>query len=146
LDDVLDDQARLHLEKSLIASRSLIFVVNDLLSLTEVEEDAFEYSHDTVLLNDMMTEVIEAFDDECHKKNLTINFDENTNTPPMIKCDGVRLRQTISNLLSNTVKHSSGGDVTVGFKNAPNESTQVSSEARTPIEIFFEDNGSGLTE
>ncbi|PQE32638.1 hypothetical protein CJF32_00004192 [Rutstroemia sp. NJR-2017a WRK4] len=146
LDDVLDDQARLHLEKSLIASRSLIFVVNDLLSLTEVEEDAFEYSHDTVLLNDMMTEVIEAFDDECHKKNLTIKFDENTNTPPMIKCDAVRLRQTISNLLSNTVKHSRGGDVTVGLKNAPNESTQVTNEARTPIEIFFEDNGSGLTE
>ncbi|KAM3087730.1 hypothetical protein ACMFMG_001806 [Clarireedia jacksonii] len=146
LDGSLDEQARLHLEKSLIASRSLIFVVNDLLSLTEVEEDAFEFSHDTVLLDDMMTEVIEAFHDECHKKNLTIKFDENTDTPSMIKCDGVRLRQTISSLLSNTVKHSSGGDVTVGLKNAPNESTQATTEARTPIEIYFENHGSGLTE
>ncbi|KAA8570006.1 hypothetical protein EYC84_002344 [Monilinia fructicola] len=140
LEEVLDNQARQHLEKSLGASRSLIFVVNDLLSLTEAEGEDPEMSHDNVVLSKMMNDVIEDFDDECQKKSLNIKFDESTNVPPMVKCDGMRLRQTISNLLSNTVKHSTAGDVLVGLKNVESD------EDKTRVEIFFTDNGSGFTE
>lgn len=137
---MLDNQARQHLEKSLGASRSLIFVVNDLLSLTEAEGEDPEMSHDNVVLSKMMNDVIEDFDDECQKKSLNIKFDESTNVPPMVKCDGMRLRQTISNLLSNTVKHSTAGDVLVGLKNVESD------EDKTRVEMFFTDNGSGFTE
>lgn len=140
LEEVLDDQARQHLEKSLGASRSLIFVVNDLLNLTEAEGEDPEMSHDNVVLSEMMNDVIEDFGDECQKKSLHIKFDESTNVPPMVKCDGVRLRQTISNLLSNTVKHSTAGDVVVGLKNVESD------DNKTRVEMFFTDNGSGFTE
>ncbi|KAJ8058934.1 hypothetical protein OCU04_011919 [Sclerotinia nivalis] len=140
LEEVLDDKARLHLEKSLGASRSLIFVVNDLLNLTEAEGEDPEMSHDNVVLSEMMYDVIDDFSDECQKKSLHIKFDESTNVPPMVKCDGVRLRQTISNLLSNTVKHSTAGDVVVGLKNVETD------DDKTRVEIFFTDNGSGFTE
>nr|DAZ85349.1 TPA_exp: phytochrome-3 [Monilinia laxa] len=140
LEEVLDNQARQHLEKSLGASRSLIFVVNDLLSLTEAEGEDPEMSHDNVVLSKMMNDVIEDFEDECQKKSLHIKFDESTNVPLMVKCDGLRLRQTIANLLSNTVKHSTAGDVIVGLKNVESD------EDKTRVEMFFTDNGSGFTE
>ncbi|KAF7885871.1 uncharacterized protein EAF02_004380 [Botrytis sinoallii] len=116
LEEVLDDQARLHLEKSLGASRSLIFVVNDLLNLTEAEGEDPEMSHDSVVLAEMMNDVIRDFGDECQKKSLNIRFAEITDIPAVVKCDGVRLRQMITNLLSNTVKHSIAGDAVVGLK------------------------------
>ncbi|TGO84894.1 hypothetical protein BPOR_0453g00040 [Botrytis porri] len=140
LEEVLDDQARLHLEKSLGASRSLIFVVNDLLNLTEAEGEDPEMSHDNVVLAEMMSDVINDFGDECQKKSLNIRFAESTDTPPVVKCDGVRLRQTITNLLSNTVKHSTAGDVVVGLKNVESD------DDKTRVEMFFTDNGSGFTE
>ncbi|QSZ32338.1 hypothetical protein DSL72_001912 [Monilinia vaccinii-corymbosi] len=140
LEEVLDDQVRQHLEKSLGASRSLIFVVNDLLNLTAAEGEDPEMSQDNVILSDMIYNVIKDFDDECQKKSLNIRFDRSTNVPPMVKCDGMRLRQTICNLLSNTVKHSTAGDVVVGLKNAESD------EDKTRVEIFFTDNGSGFTE
>ncbi|TGO47976.1 hypothetical protein BCON_0256g00040 [Botryotinia convoluta] len=140
LEEVLDDQARLHLEKSLGASRSLIFVVNDLLNLTEAEGEDPEMSHDNVVLAEMMNDVIDDFGDECQKKRLNIRFDESTDIPPVVKCDGVRLRQIITNLLSNTVKHSTAGDVVVGLKNVESDND------KTRVEMFFTDNGSGFTE
>ncbi|ATZ50634.1 Bcphy3 [Botrytis cinerea B05.10] len=140
LEEVLDDQARLHLEKSLGASRSLIFVVNDLLNLTEAEVEDPEMSHDNVVLAQMMNDVIDDFGDECQKKSLNIRFAESVDIPPMVKCDGVRLRQTITNLLSNTVKHSTAGDVVVGLKNVESD------DDKTRVEMFFTDNGSGFTE
>ncbi|TGO19787.1 hypothetical protein BTUL_0002g00300 [Botrytis tulipae] len=140
LEEVLDDQARLHLEKSLGASRSLIFVVNDLLSLTEAEGEDPEMSHDNVVLTEMMNDVIHDFGDECQKKSLNVRFAESTDIPPVVKCDGVRLRQMITNLLSNTVKHSIAGDVVVGLKNVESD------DDKTRVEMFFTDNGSGFTE
>lgn len=140
LEDHLDDNARLHLEKSLGASRSLIFVVNDLLNLTEAEGEDPEMSHDNVELSKMMSDVIEDFGGECRKKSLCIKFDKSMNSTPMVKCDGVRLRQTITNLLSNTVKHSTAGDVVVGLKNVESD------KDKTRVEMFFTDNGPGFTE
>ncbi|KAF5868223.1 putative histidine kinase-group viii protein [Botrytis fragariae] len=140
LEEVLDDQARLHLEKSLGASRSLIFVVNDLLNLTEAEGEDPEMSYDNVVLAEMMNDVIDDFGDECQKKSLNIRFAGSTDIPAVVKCDGVRLRQTITNLLSNTVKHSTAGDVVVGLKNVESD------EDKTRVEMFFTDNGSGFTE
>lgn len=40
LEEKLDERARFHLKKSLEASKSLVFVVNDLLHLTEAEGGA----------------------------------------------------------------------------------------------------------
>lgn len=114
--------------------------MNDLLNLTEAEGEDLEMSHDNVVLSKMINDVIGDFGVECRKKNLNIKFDESTNVPPVVKCDGVRLRQTISNLLSNTVKHSTAGDVVVGLKNVE------SNEEKTRVEMFFQDNGSGFTE
>lgn len=44
LEEVLDERARQHLQRSLQASKSLVFQVNDLLNLTEVEESEFDVS------------------------------------------------------------------------------------------------------
>jgi hypothetical protein len=44
LEEVLDERARQHLQRSLQASKSLVFQVNDLLNLTEAEESDFNVS------------------------------------------------------------------------------------------------------
>ena len=44
LEEVLDERARQHLQRSLQASKSLVFQVNDLLSLTEAEDSNFNVS------------------------------------------------------------------------------------------------------
>lgn len=44
LEEILDERARQHLQRSLQASKSLVFQVNDLLSLTEAEDSHFNVS------------------------------------------------------------------------------------------------------
>jgi signal transduction histidine kinase len=58
LEEVLDERARQHLQRSLQASKSLVFQVNNLLNLTEVEESDFDVHEDNVDLKNMIVEVI----------------------------------------------------------------------------------------
>jgi signal transduction histidine kinase len=51
LEEVLDERARQHLQRSLQASKSLVFQVNDLLNLTEAEESEFDVSCSTCKLH-----------------------------------------------------------------------------------------------
>jgi signal transduction histidine kinase len=44
LEEALDERARQHLQRSLQASKSLVFQVNDLLNLTEAEDSDFSVS------------------------------------------------------------------------------------------------------
>lgn len=45
LEEVLDERARQYLQKSLEASKSLVFQVDDLLNLTEAEDSEFRVRH-----------------------------------------------------------------------------------------------------
>lgn len=140
LEEELDERARYHLQRSLTASKSLVFVVNDLLHLTEAEESDFQVHEDNVNLRSMISEVVTAFRDEAKRRNLNINILDDKDVPQQVRCDPGGLRQVISNLLSNSLQNSAGRDVEVGLEHV--QTTQSSST----INILFADHGTGLSE
>jgi hypothetical protein len=140
LEETLDERARQHLQKSLQASKSLVFVVNDLLNLTEAEDADFDIHEDNVDLKSLILEVITAFKDESIRKNLEIRLSKDEAVPATVRCDPAGLRQVISNLLDNAIKHSSDGLIKVGLDHLSD------TEANSLVEISFEDAGVGLSE
>ncbi|TVY83041.1 Cyanobacterial phytochrome B [Lachnellula suecica] len=142
LEETLDESARLHLQKSLQASKSLVFVVNDLLRLTEAENADFNAHEDNLDLRAMSQEVIAAFKDESERKKLKIQFEDDVEIPQTIRCDPSGLRQVLSNLMANAIEHSNsgGGPVQVGLKLLNITDTKLL------IEVSFQDRGSGLSE
>ena len=140
LEETLDEQARHHLQKSLQASKSLVFVVNDLLSLTEAEDISFKVNEEDVNITGMISEVIASFKDEADKKNIEVVLDPDQAIPTVVRCDATRLRQVVSNLLANAIQNSEDGIVRIELK------LFTTTEAKTLIEISFLDWGIGLSE
>lgn len=140
LEETLDEPARHHLQKSLQASKSLVFVVNDLLNLTEAEDADFSAHEDNVELRDVLSEVISAFETESAKRNIQVVLEEYISNPWIVICDPIGLRTVVSNLLANAIKHSTGGVVRIIMDEA--KTTKASSF----IAISFQDEGEGLSE
>ena len=132
----------MHLQKSLQASKSLIFVVNDLLRLTEAETADFHAHEDNLDLRIMCHEIIDAFGAESSRKKIEVRFEDDQEVPPSVRCDPSGLRQVLSNLMANAIKHSSleGGPIQISVKLLSTTDTKLI------IEISFQDQGSGLSE
>jgi signal transduction histidine kinase len=113
---VLDERARQHLQRSLQASKSLVFQVNDLLNLTEAEDSDFNTHEDNVDLRNMAMEVIGSFKEGSMGEKLDISLEDDSNVPRLLRCDPSMLRQVISNLLANSIQHSVGGVISVKCK------------------------------
>lgn len=140
LEEVLDERARAHLTRSLAASKSLVFQVNDLLNLTEAEESEITVNEDNVDLKSMIVEVISSLHESSARHGLTITIDDDADVPTVVRCDPSTMRQVISNLLANAIEHSSAGHVTVGLK------YMNSTEANTLVEMYVQDDGRGMSE
>jgi CheY-like chemotaxis protein len=140
LEEALDERARYHLQRSLQASKSLVFVVNDLLQLTEAENADFHIHEDNVDLRSILSEVVAAFRDEASRRNLDVRIEDDKAVPQLVRCDPAGLRQVISNLLANGLQSSQDGYIDVGLQQIQTTHTN------SVIKIFFKDEGTGLSE
>jgi signal transduction histidine kinase len=140
LEDSLDERARLHLERSLQASKSLVFVVNDLLNLTEVEDSVYNMYQDYIDLKAMIRTVIIAFQAESSRKGLDVTLLADETIPSFVKSDPTSLRQVLSNLLANSIQHSEQGRIVIGLRYISTTDNYVQ------IEIYLQDEGCGLLE
>jgi len=140
LEEALDESARLHLQNSLQASKSLVSVINDLLNLTEAEDTDFQIYEVNVDLNVMISEVVAAFKDETERKNLSVQVEHDIAVPRKVRCDPNRLRQVLSNLLANAVQNSDSSNIYINLDYIN------TTEANSLIRISFRGEGAGLLE
>lgn len=138
LEGPLDERVRYQLQCSLQASKLLVFAANNLLSLTEAEEIDFKDHEENVNLRRMITDLCKAFKAGGTKRNLEIHDDEAI--PEYVCCDPTGLRQVLSNLLTNSIEHGCGKLIQIGLRHLS------TAESHTLIELFFQDEGKGLSE
>jgi len=140
LEEELDERAHTHLYRSLEASKSLVFVVNDLLNLTEAEDTSFQIQESNIDLRSIVAEVVRAFEDEATRRSLEIIVEDDPAVPQLLRCNPSGLRQVISNILANSIKSSTNGRIHIGLKHI------LSAESSFMIQINFKDEGMGLSE
>jgi len=110
----------------------LIRIVEDLLSLTELEEKEFPLEREELNLKELAENVFKIFEQEAKEKGLYLKLlaDEKL---PVIRADSFRLEQMFVNLLDNGLKYTEKGGVTVDLKRKEGE-----------VIIEVEDTGIGI--
>lgn len=139
LEGSLDQETRDNLSKSHSASKSLIYVINDLLDLTKTEEGGELNKEEAFDLSTTLTEATTAFSGDARRKQITYEVTEYPGLPTSVMGDQRRVRQAISNITANAIQNTSTGGVKV-------EMHLVSRvENRVEIEIVVTDTGVGLS-
>ena len=129
--DLPADERRRYLEVIRTEAHRLASLLNDLLDLQRVEQEAIELRQELVDINDLLAAQVTLYSAQSEEHALRF---EAAGEPLLIKGDRDRLAQVIGNLLSNGIKYSpEGGEVEVGTGRIGDE-----------ITVWVRDNGLGI--
>lgn len=115
----------------------LLELVNGVLDLSRVEAGCVTIAPVAVQLNDLLTELQKTFEPVARKKSLALDLEIDASVPQAIKCDPTRLRQIVSNLMSNAIKFTKTGRVVLRAT-----ASTISGNPRAIIQV--EDTGEGI--
>jgi PAS domain S-box-containing protein len=109
-----DDQ----IESASVISESgtqLLTLINDILDLSKIEAGKLELSKEIFPLTEMMTYLRRIFLPQSEKKQLQFNIEIAHNVPESIYTDRQRLTQILTNLLTNAIKFTDSGSISLLF-------------------------------
>ncbi len=112
----------------------LLSVVNDIIDISKIESGIIDLHYSNVNINNLLSELDNFFTETCRKKKLSLviqsQLASNTN---LCSTDETKLQQILSNLLSNSVKFTNEGEISLTclLKN-------------NMLEFIIEDTGIGI--
>jgi PAS domain S-box-containing protein len=110
----LSEEERFEFARTVLNSgQTLLRLLNDILDLSKVESGKLELSHTAFSPSHVVNEIVALFSEHAHSKTLAI---EATWYGPDNQCycgDAIRIRQMLSNLISNAIKFTTKGNVGV---------------------------------
>ncbi len=120
------------------ASRMLLALINDILDLSKLESGKMEIVPVQYETGAMFSDLVNIIWIRAHEKNLEFKLDIDGNIPSMLYGDEVRLRQVVTNILTNAVKYTERGSVTLSAKSERINSNTIR------LRIAVEDTGIGI--
>lgn len=91
----------------------LLILINQVLDLSKIEAGSMTLHEKTFDLHQLLIDVQRMFSLKAHEKGLQLNIHYENNVPHFIRTDDVKLRQVLINLISNAIKFTFVGSVSV---------------------------------
>ncbi|KAI1827377.1 hsp90-like protein [Xylaria intraflava] len=139
LEGSLDRETRDNLAKSHSASKSLIYVINDLLDLTKMEEGKDLVKDELMDLPACVSEATAPFKVAAQRKGILFEVIEHQGVPKYVHGDCRRVRQVVTNLTANAMQNTTAGSIKVEFF------VIEVLEYRVRLEIIVHDTGCGMS-
>jgi len=140
LEGSLDTETRENLARSHSASKSLIYVINDLLDLTKTEEGGPLIKGESFDLSSTIVEATDMFRNDAKRKGIGYEVIEHPGLPKSCIGDQRRVRQAISNITANAIQHTTQGSIKVEVYVAARPSKE-----HVDVEVAISDTGVGMT-
>ena len=129
-----------HINTIIDSGNALMTLLNDILDLSKIEAGQLDLAPITCDIRHKLGRVHQLFEPIAAEKQIAFQFFVDPSVPASVEMDPVRVRQCLSNLLSNAMKFTDAGAVT----------TMVTAEPLPDgehlIKIFVSDTGIGIAE
>jgi PAS domain S-box-containing protein len=139
LDTELSEQQRDYLQKSLISSKALLGILNDILDYSKIEAGRLDIEAVEFSLEDVLRTAADLFSAHAEEKGIELFVEMAPDTPDLLVGDPLRFSQVINNLVGNAIKFTNQGEILV----------RVEVLEKTPghvrLRVAVRDTGIGLT-
>ncbi|TVQ07457.1 MAG: hybrid sensor histidine kinase/response regulator [Balneolaceae bacterium] len=132
-----------YIESALKSAESLMSIINDILDLSKVEAGKLELEEVMSNLFEVVRHAVDMIRYSARKKGLEMNLIIEDNVPEFAVFDPLRLKQILVNLISNAVKFTANGKVTIKISFAKKEG---SLPQKGIFRFEVEDTGIGISE
>jgi signal transduction histidine kinase/DNA-binding NarL/FixJ family response regulator len=127
----------------------LLELINDVLDMAKIESGKLLLQETDFDLMESLDLIVEMFQMRVDAKNIYLNLETSADLPQFIKTDEKKLRQVLINLVSNAVKFTQTGGITIRVY-LDNSSTPLTSDESHPerLNIYFSitDTGTGIAD
>ncbi len=138
LRDQLTPTQREALETVLVAGETLLDLADRLTDIRNIENDSIELDSGPFNLRDALTDVIRIFGLQSRQKNIYIGIDVPTSIPEVLTADAARLQQVLIDLVSNAVKFTERGSITIAVTDL------FEHDGSSFLRLSVEDTGAGI--
>lgn len=112
----LDAKQKEYLNAIKISGDAMIVLINDILDLAKVDAGKMNFEQTPFKMATSISTMLHIFDLKIQEKNLLLIKDYDSSIPDVLVGDPVRLHQIILNLVSNAVKFTGTGSISVSAK------------------------------
>ncbi|MEL6870901.1 MAG: ATP-binding protein [Pseudomonadota bacterium] len=112
-DSELNKQQRDMLETVSDSGRSLLSIVNDVLDISKIQAGEMSVTMEPMHLPETLRRACAMFEGLAAQNGVALVYSCSSTAASWVLCDPVRLRQVVSNLLSNALKFTEHGEVTL---------------------------------
>lgn len=121
------------------ASKSLLALINDILDFSKVESGKMEIINTNYQISTLLTDLINMIQPRATDKGLELKLDIDDQLPSELYGDEVRIRQIVTNLLTNAVKYTREGSVTLKVR-----CTRLTDTDKVRLDVAVVDTGIGI--
>ncbi len=140
LDTSLTAQQRDYLHTIEVSSRHLLGIISDILDYSKIEAGKLDLETSTFLVSDLLEQLRVLFSQTALEKGLELLFHVHSDVPASLDGDSLRIKQILINLLSNALKFTETGSVTLSM------STEHVAQTDLTLCISVSDTGTGMSE
>ena len=141
----LDDRQKRYVDNIQTSGQNLMTQINDLLDLAKIESGQMEIQAGAVELRELIDRLVQQITPLAEQKNIDIRVTHPHPAVPQLHQDGDKLRQILTNLLSNALKFTpEGGRVRVHCQMIEHSSKDSTALNEPCVEIAVEDTGIGI--
>ena len=109
----LDQQQRDYIGKVYYSSEHLLEIIGDILDLAKIEAGQMQLSWAPFRLQALLSGIMATMENHAAQKGLALVLDLADGLPGTVRGDDLRLRQILLNLVSNAIKFTRAGTVTI---------------------------------
>jgi signal transduction histidine kinase len=136
-----DEKYLSYVDKIMSSGNNLLGLINDILDLSKMEAKQIEIKPDKIKVRKIFDEVALIFSGISKQKQVPISLNINKKLPKYIYTDAFRLKQILMNLVSNALKFTEKGQVSINSYARPTKNQEL-------IDFIIEvsDTGIGIPE
>ncbi|MEJ2592203.1 MAG: response regulator [Candidatus Thiodiazotropha sp.] len=136
----LDEEQRQFVTTALNSSQVLLSIINDILDFSKIEAGKLDLEFIEVNLVSIVEQVTSLMKNAADRRGLKLSYKIENSVPRNVRGDPIRLRQILTNLVSNAVKFTEHGEVCVEVSRRQS--------SRTEVDLLFavRDTGVGMSD
>ncbi|MBR5361050.1 MAG: histidine kinase, partial [Lachnospiraceae bacterium] len=120
------------------AGKNLLSIINSILDFSKIEDGKMEIIPVRYELSSVINNLVNSISERARSKSLKLNINIDETLPSVLYGDDVRITQVIMNLLTNAVKYTEKGSVTLTMHKNRSEDNNVY------IDVSVKDTGIGI--
>ncbi|EIA10385.1 ATP-binding protein [Flavobacterium frigoris] len=134
----LDESQTAYISAIKESGDALIILINDILDIAKVDAGKMTFDHTPFKLSKSITTILHLFEQKIKEKNIEFFHECDDSIPKFLIGDPMRLRQIILNLMSNAIKFTSKGKISVTIQLLNQDNNKAT------IEFLITDTGIGV--